>query len=130
MVASIKGNNGDREMKRVQKKKLILKGIGASPGVAKGYARIASNPSEALEKFQKDDILVTFSTDPSWTTCLLKAVAVVTETGGVLSHAAIVSREFGIPCVVGAKKARKVLKDGMRIEVDGTNGFVYYLEEE
>jgi pyruvate,water dikinase len=114
----------------MKNKKLILKGIGASPGVAKGFARIASNPSEALEKFQKEDILVTLSTDPSWTACILKAKAVITESGGVLSHAAIVSREFGIPCVVGARKAREILKDGMRIEVNGTNGFVFQLGEE
>jgi pyruvate,water dikinase len=112
-----------------EKRKILLKGIGASPGVVKGYARIASEPFEALRKFQKEDILVTSTTDPGWIICMSKAKAIVTDTGGALSHAAIVSRELGIPCVVGTRNATQVLKDGMKIEVDGTNGFVFELEE-
>jgi len=104
--------------------KVLVKGIGASPGIAIGFTRIAFEPSEAIKKFQGDDILVVPSTDPSWTVYMLKAKAIVTNTGGILSHAAIVSRELGIPCVVGTGDATSKLKDGQRISVDGSKGVV------
>lgn len=116
-------------MKEVEMK-VLAKGIGASPGVAIGFTRIAFEPSEALEKLQGDDILVVPSTDPSWTIYMLKAKAIVTNTGGILSHAAIVSRELGIPCVVGTGDATSRLKDGQRISVDGTKGVIYVIPGE
>ena len=112
-------------MKDNNNKKVIVKGIGASLGIIKGLVRIAFDPEEALGKFQKDDILVTSMTDPTWTICIGKAKAIVTNSGGILSHAAIVAREMGVPCVTGTRNATEKLKDGMEIIVDGSKGEVY-----
>jgi pyruvate,water dikinase len=74
---------------------------------------------------EEGDILVTVMTTPLFTSAILKASAIVTDLGGYLSHAAIVSREFGIPCVVGAEKATQILVDGQEVTVDGKQGVVY-----
>lgn len=103
---------------------LFIKGTGASPGVAVGSARIAFDLSEAIEKMRDADILVVPSTDPSWVICMLKAKAIITDNGGILSHAAIVSRELGIPCVVGTGDATNKLKNGDKILVNGSDGTV------
>ena len=92
------------------KNKLILKGIGASPGRAIGKVKIVLKPSDN-HKVRKDDILVTVMTNPLFVPAMQKAKAIVTDVGGLLSHAAIVSRELGIPCIVGTKKATKILKE-------------------
>ncbi len=110
------------------KGRVLLRGIGASPGIVEGYVRVAFTPEEALSKFKGDDILVTPMTDPSWTVCIAKAKAIVTNTGGMLCHAAIVAREMGIPCVTGTGNATEKLKDGMKIVVDGSEGVVYEAE--
>jgi pyruvate,water dikinase len=81
-------------------------------------------PSEN-PKVKNGDILVTTMTNPLFVPAIQKAAAIVTDVGGLLSHAAIVSREFGIPCIVGTKKATKILNDGDEIIVDGTKGEVY-----
>ncbi len=104
--------------------KIILKGIGASPGAIEGIARICLETSEASEKFQAGDILVTSMTDPNWVRYMITAKAVITNSGGLLCHAAIVARELGIPCVVGTQNATEILQDGMRIKVDGLSGLV------
>ncbi|MEZ0227700.1 MAG: PEP-utilizing enzyme, partial [Planctomycetota bacterium] len=75
-------------------------------------------------KIEKGDVLVTVFTDPGWTPLLGRVAAVVTETGGVLSHAAVISREYGIPAVLAVPHATTVLRDGQRVIVDGTNGIV------
>lgn len=106
-------------------KDILVKGIGASPGVVVGYVRIIFDPSDAMDKLKEDDILVTSMTDPSWTICIGKAKAIITNSGGVLSHAAIVARELGIPCVVGTENATEKLKNGMKIIVDGLKGLIY-----
>lgn len=106
-------------------KKIILKGLGASPGTYKGIVKIVFSPEEAHQNIRQGDILVTSMTDPNFTPAMKKAGAIITNTGGILSHAAIVSREFGIPCVVGTKTATNVLKDDMKVSVDGLKGFVY-----
>ncbi len=77
-----------------------------------------------MHKMQKGDILVSIATNPDLVPAMKKAAAVVTEQGGVTSHAAIVARELRIPCVIGTKIATKVLKDGNKIEVDATKGIV------
>jgi pyruvate,water dikinase len=109
-------------------KRKILIGLGASLGTAVGFVRICHKPKD-IEKFNSDDILVTETTDPTWTIYMRKAKAIITSIGGILCHAAIVAREFGIPCVVGVKDATKILKDGMKIEVDGLKGTIYQIEE-
>lgn len=106
-------------------KKVILKGLGASPGIYKGIVRIVFSPEEAHEALLPGDILVTSMTDPTFTPFMKKAGAIITNTGGILSHAAIVSREFGIPCIVGTKKATDILRNNMEISVDGAKGLVY-----
>ena len=106
------------------KAQAILKGLGASPGHAFGKVKIVSNVDE-LEKVQKGDILVTVMTNPDYVPAMQRAVAIVTDEGGITAHAAIVSREMGIPAVVGTKTATKVLKDGDVITVDGSSGLVY-----
>jgi len=72
-------------------------------------------------------VLVTNGTDPSWSSCFPLIGALVTSTGGFLTHGSIVSREYGLPCVVGVANATERLKDGMRVRVDGTIGIVQIL---
>ena len=103
---------------------ILTKGLAASPGVASGIVRLVHSMQE-LEKVKKGDILVTKMTNPDMVVSMEKASAIVTSEGGVTSHAAIVSREMGIPAVVGTENAMEVLQDGQEITVDGFNGVVY-----
>lgn len=98
-----------------------LTGMPASSGVVKGTARIIVNESE-FSKFKAGDILVTRQTSPAWTPLFAAAKGVVTEIGGQLSHAAIVSREYGIPAVVGVKNATFEIKSGQTIILKGREG--------
>ncbi len=102
----------------------ILKGLGVSPGIAYGKVKIVHS-LEDITKVEKGDILVTYMTTPDLVPTMSKCAAIVTDAGGITSHAAIVSRELGIPCVVGTQEATKVLKDGMEITVDGREGLIY-----
>ncbi len=104
--------------------KLILKGEPASPGVATGIVNILKSAKE-IGKIKRGDILVTDMTTPDFVPAMKKAVAIVTNKGGQTSHAAIVSRELGVPCVVGTKTATTTLKQGRVITVDGAAGSVY-----
>ncbi len=104
--------------------KILLEGQGSSPGVGAGVVKIIKTMAD-LPKIKKGDVLVTEMTNPDMVVAMEKSVAIVTDEGGMTSHAAIVSREMGIPCVVGTGKATTILKDGMKITVDGTNGKVY-----
>lgn len=114
----------NKEGKIMSKQKIILKGIPASAGVVNGRVKIIMDPSDC-SKMKEGDILVTEMTNPLFVPAIQKAKAIVTNVGGLLSHAAIVSRELGIPCVVGTKKATKILKDGQNIKVDGKKGIIY-----
>jgi len=100
-----------------------LVGQTACLGKATGTAKILHGPKD-LHKMQRGDILVAIATDPDIVPAMKLASAIVTEQGGVTSHAAIISRELGVPCVIGTKIATKWLKDGDRIEVDATRGIV------
>ncbi|MDN5358914.1 MAG: pyruvate, water dikinase [Candidatus Diapherotrites archaeon] len=102
----------------------ILKGLPASPGYATGTVKIIHDLSE-LSKVQKGDVLVTTMTTPDMVPAMEKAAAIITDEGGMTCHAAIVSRELGIPAVVGTEKATKVLKDGDVVTVDAYKGLVY-----
>ncbi|MEM4330395.1 MAG: phosphoenolpyruvate synthase [Candidatus Pacearchaeota archaeon] len=104
--------------------KVLLEGLGASPGIASGVVKIIRR-MEDLEKIKKGDVLVTEMTNPDMVVSMQKASAIVTDEGGITSHAAIVSREMGIPCVVGTSIATNKLEDGMEITVDGFRGKVY-----
>ena len=103
---------------------IILQGQSASPGVGAGVVRII-NTMQDLNKIKKGEVLVTEMTNPDMVVAMQKSSAIITDEGGMTSHAAIVSREMGIPCIVGTETATKVLKDGMRITVDGTSGNIY-----
>ncbi len=115
----------EEEVKTTEKK-ILVRGLPASPGVAVGVARVLFDPkSPEAAEFKEGDILVTRMTDPDWVPLMRKAAAIVTDEGGMTSHAAIVSRELGKPCVVGTREATKKIKTGMVVTVDGTRGIVY-----
>jgi pyruvate,water dikinase len=101
----------------------ILRGTGGSPGCVRGPAKIVRSPADA-GKLRPGDILVAPATTPSWTPLFVTAAAVVTDTGGILSHCAVVAREYRIPAVVGAPGATDLLADGQMVEVDGRSGLV------
>jgi pyruvate,water dikinase len=100
-----------------------LKGIGCSPGRVQARAKVVRKLEEA-SKVEKGDVLVTIFTDPGWTPLLGRVAAVVTETGGILSHAAVISREYGIPAVLAVNGATSRIQDGDTVIVDGTHGTV------
>jgi len=102
---------------------VLLKGLGASPGRAHGPVHVILDVKE-IGSFRKGEILVTKMTTPDWVPAMSRAAAIVTDSGGMTAHAAIVSRELGIPCVVGTVEATKVLKDGQVVTVDGALGVV------
>ncbi len=101
----------------------ILSGASASPGIGTGYTKILKSPKE-ISKVKTGDVLVAKMTSPDYVPAMKKAVAIVTDEGGLTSHAAIVSRELGIPCVVGTKTATKTLKDNQIVTVDGGKGLI------
>ncbi len=109
-------------------RKVIVKGLPASPGSAAGKAHVILDPSK-IEEFKDGEILVTTMTAPDWVPAMKKARAIVTDAGGMTCHASIVSRELGIPCIVGTKsrstEATTAIPDGADITVDATNGIVY-----
>lgn len=100
-----------------------LRGIGGSPGRVEGTARVVVDLADA-GRVQPGDVLVTRFTDPGWTPLLGRVGAVVTETGGVLSHAAVIAREYGIPAVLAVPDATRAIADGARVVVDGSAGVV------
>lgn len=100
-----------------------LTGIAASHGTAVGLARVARSVEEAVS-LQPGEILVCLFTDPGWTAVLDRAAGVVTETGGLLSHAAVICREYGIPAVLGVADATRRVRSGQTVLVDGTRGRV------
>jgi phosphoenolpyruvate synthase/pyruvate phosphate dikinase len=100
-----------------------LHGVPGSPGKAVGVSRIISKPEE-FSKLKKGEILVAPITTPVWTPLFAIAGGLVTEVGGILSHGAIVAREYGIPAVMSVAGATKFLQDGQRIVVDGNKGVI------
>lgn len=104
-----------------------LSGTPASPGVARGPIRIVASLDD-LPRVADGDVLVCRATAPAWTPALLRATAIITEVGGMLSHAAIVAREFGVPAVVAVPNAMTRLPDGSTVQVDGTSGLITPLQ--
>ncbi|MBS7607143.1 MAG: phosphoenolpyruvate synthase [Candidatus Bathyarchaeia archaeon] len=111
-----------------KERKVLVQGLPASPGIAVGRVHIIPTV-DRINEFQKGEILVTEMTAPDWVPAMRKAAAIITNSGGMTCHAAIVSRELGIPCIVGTASrgtpATEVLKDGMMVTVDAKLGVVY-----
>ena len=101
-------------------------GVAVSSGTVEGRARIILSVDDV--KLEKGDILVTRFTDPSWTPLFVTIKGLVTEVGGFTTHSAIITREYGLPGVVGVENATKLIKDGQRIRVNGTDGYVEILD--
>jgi phosphohistidine swiveling domain-containing protein len=117
----------EEKEKTTQKKIRIIKGNVACRGKVSGPVRIVMHPTQIV-KVQKGDVLVAPMTSPDFVVGMLKAVAIVTDHGGVTCHAAIVSRELGIPCIVGTGNATKILRDDEIVEVDAEEGIVRVIE--
>ncbi len=99
-----------------------LAGLPVSAGTVEGRARVVRDLADA--DFAPGDILVTAFTDPSWTPALVAVAGLVTEVGGQMTHGAVIAREYGLPAVVGVENATRLIVDGQRIRVHGTEGYV------
>ena len=106
-----------------------IRGTGASPGVVRGTARVVHGADE-FGRIMHGDIIICPSSNPSWVPVFAIAGGLVTVRGGVLSHAAVVAREFGLPAVVGVLGAMQMIVDGQQVEIDGTSGFVRLLSSQ
>ena len=119
-----KRNKKQEDSERV----VMVQGLPASPGQVTGKAHVIKDPS-GIAKFKDGEILITEMTTPDWVPAMKKAKAIITDSGGMTCHASIISRELGIPCVVGTKSrgkaATETITDGMEITVDASNGVVY-----
>jgi pyruvate,water dikinase len=105
-----------------------IAGLAVSSGVVEGRARVIFNIEGA--DLGEEDILVTTFTDPSWTPLFVSIKGLVTEVGGLMTHGAVIAREYGLPTVVGVENATKLIKDGQRIRVHGTEGYIEILRQE
>ncbi len=114
----------EEDNKMESSRTILVKGLGASPGTAGGVVRIY-NEGMSLDIVKQGDVLVTQMTTPDMVPAMTRAAAIVTDEGGMTCHAAIVARELGIPCVVGATDATTSLKEGMEVTVHGQMGVVY-----
>ena len=124
-ITTLKGGSTVAEQVKEEKElKMLVRGLAASPGIASGKVKTIKDISE-IDRVEEGDILVTVMTNPDMVPAMRRANAVVTDEGGRTCHAAIVSRELGIPCIVGAKGATEILKEGMEITVDAKRGVVY-----
>lgn len=126
--ATSDNNSNSDSSESVSDAKIILRGLTAAPGLACGRVHIIDDPKD-IDKFKKGEVLVTLMTSPDWVPAMQKASAIITNNGGMTCHAAIVSREMQIPCIVGTTshgvKATEVLKNGEMVTVDSKNGVVY-----
>jgi pyruvate,water dikinase len=102
-----------------------LVGLAVSAGTVEGRARVILDMAEA--DLEAGDILVTAYTDPSWTPVFVAIIGLVTEVGGLMTHGAVIAREYGLPAVVGVENATRLIRDCQRIRVNGTHGYVEIL---
>ncbi len=116
----------ERSKAAAQQPSGMLRGLGASAGVVEGIARVVDS-AEQFDQVQKGELLICRMTSPAWVVLFTKIGGLVTDSGGALSHPAVVSREFGIPAVVGTRVATQMIKSGQRIRVDGGTGVVEIL---
>lgn len=117
-----------KQKKTTTERKVLVKGLPSSPGQVAGVAHVIMDPA-LISQFKDGEILITEKTNPDWVPAMKKAKAIVTDSGGMTCHASIVSRELGIPCVVGTRSrgqaATETIQDGAEISVDASNGVVY-----
>lgn len=113
-----------KEERQRMEQEILVRGLGVSPGQGSGDSRVIVSVKD-IGSFREGQVLVTEMTTPDWVTAMKMASAIVTDLGGKTCHAAIVSREMGIPCVVGTENATKVLKAGQTVTVDGRRGLVF-----
>ncbi|SMO57959.1 phosphoenolpyruvate synthase [Melghirimyces algeriensis] len=113
------------EYKRENLPAEAIVGLPVSSGVTEGRARVILNMEDA--DLEEGDILVTSFTDPGWTPLFVSIKGLVTEVGGLMTHGAVIAREYGLPAVVGVENATKLIKDGQRIRVNGTDGYIEIL---
>jgi phosphoenolpyruvate synthase/pyruvate phosphate dikinase len=104
-----------------------LVGLAVSAGIIEGRARVIHDMTEA--DMEAGDILVTAHTDPSWSPLFVAIIGLVTEVGGLMTHGAVIAREYGLPAVVGVEHATQLIRDGQRIRVNGTDGYIEILPE-
>ena len=123
-VTTIKSEGAEQKTVAASDAEKLLEGLGASPGQVSGKVKIIRSVDE-LDRVLQGDILVTEMTSPDMVPAMRRAAAIVTDEGGLTSHAAIVSRELGVPAVVGTKEATKKLTDGMFVTVDGEKGIIF-----
>lgn len=123
-VTTFKGEGKPMDKETAGKTKVLVRGLSASPGLGSGTVKKIKDVTE-IARIEAGDVLVTVMTNPDMVPAMRKASAVVTDEGGRTCHAAIVSRELGIPCIVGAKVATAVLAEGSKVTVDATCGVVY-----
>lgn len=123
-VTTFKGEGKPMDKEAAGKTKVLVRGLSASPGLGSGTVKKIKDVTE-IARIEAGDVLVTVMTNPDMVPAMRKASAVVTDEGGRTCHAAIVSRELGIPCIVGAKVATEVLAEGSKVTVDATCGVVY-----
>lgn len=107
-----------------QARGVLVRGLGASSGSASGVVRILASFSEA-ERLAAGEVMVASTTNPDWVQAMQRAAALVTDGGGMTCHTAIVSRELGVPCVVGTRSATRILREGELVTVDGDSGVVF-----
>ena len=120
----IKGNTEFDDTIIYDENSVQITGVGCSPGITSGIVRIVTGISK-IGSIQENDILVTRNTDPAWTPVFKKLSGLITETGGILSHGAVVSREYNIPAITAVKQATTILKNGQQITLDGNTGIIY-----
>jgi pyruvate,water dikinase len=123
-VWSLKKSPIESKAPIVTEKKLLLRGLPSAPGIGSGKVHVILSVDNVSE-FKDGEILVTEMTTPDWVPTMKKAKAIVTDAGGMTCHAAIVSREMGIPCITGTRVGTKVLENGKEVTVDATMGMVY-----
>src|SRR5690625_1418991 len=113
------------EYKREELPENVIAGLAVSSGVIEGRARVNLDMGEA--DLEEGDILVTSFTDPSWTPLFVSIKGLITEVGGLMTHGAVIAREYGLPAVVGVENATKIIRNGQRIRVNGTDGYIEIL---
>ncbi len=114
----------EKKMQSITQAVPVVKGLGASPGIGTGRVRLITGVRD-LGRVAKGDVLVTKMTTPDYVPSMIKTAGIVTDEGGMTSHAAIVSRELGVPCVVGTSNGTQLLEEGSLVSVDGSKGLVY-----